>query len=594
MQKVNELNPIYNVLKTEWAFLGKRKKIFLFYITLFVISGTLGLLNPLIIGFIFNSIQQNISSPEELNHLIFMIFLLLFVQIVMWLFHGPARIMEQMTAFHVHRNYTNSKIKKVLGLPIKWQKDHHSGDTIDKINRAREGLYDFSESLTMTIIYAMLNIFGSLLVLFFVDFKIAIFSLVFSLIILWITITFDKRIVQCYKEVNIFSNKLSASIFDYLSNIFTVVTLRLKKTVEKEIDYRLSASYDVEKRKAFLLEAKWGFASIAIVFMTVLVLSYKAYVDYYSTGVILIGTLYLLYSYLNRVGNTFFNFANIYTKIAKYDSKIYGAYPIDEAYDLVDNRIEGKLPVDWNEISLKNLSFTYDDDGKKLHIDNVNINFKRGQKIALIGESGSGKSTILSLMRGLYFPDKGNVYVNGLEINGGIQKLKRHITLIPQEPEIFNNTIGFNITMDLNVKKSDLQKAINMAQFGDVVRRLRDGLDTNVLEKGVSLSGGEKQRLALARGLLAAKGSDIVLFDEPTSSVDSLNEMKIHDNIFREFKGKTIISSIHRLHLLDKFDYIYMFDHGKIIAEGSLNEIKKNPRFKQIWDKYGVEKNNLS
>src|SRR3989339_846798 len=409
MQKVNELNPIYNVLKTEWAFLGKRKKIFLFYITLFVISGTLGLLNPLIIGFIFNSIQQNISSPEELNHLIFMIFL------------------------------------------------------------------------------------------FFVDFKIAIFSLVFSLIILWITITFDKRIVQCYKEVNIFSNKLSASIFDYLSNIFTVVTLRLKKTVEKEIDYRLSASYDVEKRKAFLLEAKWGFASIAIVFMTVLVLSYKAYVDYYSTGVILIGTLYLLYSYLNRVGNTFFNFANIYTKIAKYDSKIYGAYPIDEAYDLVDNRIEGKLPVDWNEISLKNLSFTYDDDGKKLHIDNVNINF--------------------------------------LEINGGIQKLKRHITLILQEPEIFNNTIGFNITMDLNVKKSDLQKAINMAQFGDVVRRLRDGLDTNVLEKGVSLSGGEKQRLALARGLLAAKGSDIVLFDEPTSSVDSLNEMKIHDNIFREFKS---------------------------------------------------------
>src|SRR3989339_251088 len=433
MQKVNELNPIYNVLKTEWAFLGKRKKIFLFYITLFVISGTLGLLNPLIIGFIFNSIQQNISSPEELNHLIFMIFL------------------------------------------------------------------------------------------FFVDFKIAIFSLVFSLIILWITITFDKRIVQCYKEVNIFSNKLSASIFDYLSNIFTVVTLRLKKTVEKEIDYRLSASYDVEKRKAFLLEAKWGFASIAIVFMTVLVLSYKAYVDYYSTGVILIGTLYLLYSYLNRVGNTFFNFANIYTKIAKYDSKIYGAYPIDEAYDLVDNRIEGKLPVDWNEISLKNLSFTYDDDGKKLHIDNVNINFKRGQKIAL--------------MRGLYFPDKGNVYVNGLEINGGIQKLKRHITLIPQEPEIFNNTIGFNITMDLNVKKSDLQKAINMAQFGDVVRRLRDGLDTNVLEKGVSLSGGEKQRLALARGLLAAKGRDIVLFDETTSSVDSLNEMKIHDNIFREFKS---------------------------------------------------------
>ncbi|HIG94139.1 MAG: xenobiotic-transporting ATPase [archaeon GW2011_AR13] len=590
MQKNNELNPIFNILKTEWIFLGKRKKFFLFYVSLFVISGTLGLLNPLIIGLIFNSIQETITSPEQLNHLILMIFLLLFIQIFKWALHGPARIMEQITAFHVHRNYTNSKIKKVLELPVKWHKDHHSGDTIDKINRSREGLYDFSESLTMTIIYAMLDIFGSLIILFFVDFKIAIFSLVFSLMILWIAMGFDKKIIQCYKELNCFSNKLSACIFDYISNIYTVVTLRLKKIAENEVDSRLFASYDIERKKAFLLEAKWGFASIAIMLMTVLALSYKAYTDYYSTGVILIGTLFLLYSYLNRVGNTFFNFANIYTKITKYDSKIQGVYPIDDAYEEIENKTYEKLPSNWKSVKFENYSFTYNDDGVKQHLKNINFEFKRGQKIALIGESGSGKSTLLSLMRGLYLPGKGKSYIDGIKTRKTIERLRQNVTLIPQEPEIFNNTILFNITMGLHVSKSDLQKAINMAQFDDVVRRLKDGLDTNVLEKGVSLSGGEKQRLALARGLLAAKNSDIVLFDEPTSSVDSLNEMKIHQNIFREFKGKTIISSIHRLHLLDKFDYIYMFDHGKIIAEGSLNEIKKNSRFKQIWEKYGVEK----
>src|SRR3989339_14830 len=436
MQKNNELNPIFNILKTEWIFLGKRKKFFLFYVSLFVISGTLGLLNPLIIGLIFNSIQETITSPEQLNHLILMIFLLLFIQIFKWALHGPARIMEQITAFHVHRNYTNSKIKKVLELPVKWHKDHHSGDTIDKINRSREGLYDFSESLTMTIIYAMLDIFGSLIILFFVDFKIAIFSLVFSLMILWIAMGFDKKIIQCYKELNCFSNKLSACIFDYISNIYTVVTLRLKKIAENEVDSRLFASYDIERKKAFLLEAKWGFASIAIMLMTVLALSYKAYTDYYSTGVILIGTLFLLYSYLNRVGNTFFNFANIYTKITKYDSKIQGVYPIDDAYEEIENKTYEKLPSNWKSVKFENYSFTYNDDGVKQHLKNINFEFKRGQKIALI----------------------------------------------------------------------------------------------------------------------AAKNSDIVLFDEPTSSVDSLNEMKIHQNIFREFKGKTIISSIHRLHLLDKFE----------------------------------------
>ena len=129
-----------------------------------------------------------------------------------------------------------------------------------------------------------------------------------------------------------------------------------------------------------------------------------------------------------------------------------------------------------------------------------------------------------------------------------------------------------------------------MAQLENVVGRLPKGIDTGVLEKGVSLSGGEKQRLALARGLLAAKDSDILLLDEPTSSVDSINEIRIHDNIFREFKDKTIISSIHRLHLLDKFDYIYLLSKGKIVGEGTFEELKSNPRFRKMWKKYTKEK----
>jgi ABC-type multidrug transport system fused ATPase/permease subunit len=129
-----------------------------------------------------------------------------------------------------------------------------------------------------------------------------------------------------------------------------------------------------------------------------------------------------------------------------------------------------------------------------------------------------------------------------------------------------------------------------MAQLTPVLEKLPNGIDTSVMEKGVSLSGGEKQRLALARGLLAADKSDIILLDEPTSSVDSLNEMKIHENLFREFKNKAIISSIHRLHLLDKFDYIYLFSRGKIVGQGTFSEIKKNPIFETVWKKYNQEK----
>ncbi|MBU2104602.1 MAG: ABC transporter ATP-binding protein/permease [Nanoarchaeota archaeon] len=588
--KEKRKNPIINVLKTEWEHLGSRRKIFLFYMSLFLISGVAGLMAPLVIGSIFNSIQSSITSNQEFRRLIFLIFLLLGIEIGFWMFHGTARVFEQITGFYVHRNYTNKKISRVLELPVKWHKDNHSGDTIDKINRGRNSLDRFSQDYTYKLIYIALRIFVSLIILFFVDVKIASFALIFSSVILIITMNVDKYLKKYYMDLNKFSNKLGASIFDYLNNIFTVITLRLKKTVSKEIDSKLMASYPTHKKVVLVDEIKWAFGSIAITLMTVLVLAYKAYSDYYASGVILIGTLYILYSYLERVGDSFFQFGELYGDIVKTNAKIEGAYPIDEEFEKIKEKVGGHLPYRWEEVEIKNLNFTYDEEWKRNHLKDINVKFRRGQRIALVGESGSGKSTVLAIMRGLYPPQKGKIYCDGEEIKNGFEKLKRNITLIPQDPEIFNNTIRENITMDLPVRKEDLDKVIEMAQFKKVVDRLEKGLDTNVLEKGVSLSGGEKQRLALARGLLAAKNSDIVLLDEPTSSVDSLNEMKIHESIFRKFKDKTIISSIHRLHLLNKFDYVYLFDKGKIIAEGNLDEIRKDYKFRYLLRKYGLKK----
>jgi len=586
----NSVNPLWNIIKTEWKYLGSRRKKFMLFTSFFVIAGIISLMTPLVIGLIFNSIQEQITSDAELKKLIIMISLLLVIQIGFWIFHGTGRIMEELTGFFVHKNYANSKIKKVLDLPVKWHKDHHSGDTIDKINRGRNSVNTLASAFIYEVVYAILNIFGSLIILFFIDWKITIFAFVASAITLLIVMKVDKRLIKYYKQLNKFSNKLSASIFDYLSNIITVVTLRLKKRVAIEIDDKLMASHDTNRKAVFLNEFKWGFASVAIVIMTVIALIYRAYTDYHTTGIILIGTLYMLYGYLNRIGQTFFKFASLYGKVTRHNARIEGAYPIDEAFDEIKESISGSLPYNWKDVEMKNINFTYDREGKKLQMDNVNIKFQKGQKIALVGESGSGKSTILSLIRGLYSPDKATVYCDRKKIPNGIEKLRKHVTLIPQDPELFNNTIRYNITMDLKVQKEDLDKVVSMAQLNKVIARLEKGLDTNVLEKGVSLSGGEKQRLALARGLLAAKKSEIVLLDEPTSSVDSLNEIKIHENIFKEFKSKTIISSIHRLHLLENFDYIYMFENGKIIAQGTLNEIKKNPKFRFILKKYRGKK----
>jgi len=583
-------HPLVNAIKTEWNYLGKRKRLFVFYMFLFVIAGTVSLLTPYVVGTIFNSIQESITSRQEIYKLIFKIFLLLVISFIFWMIHGPARILEQITSFHVKKNYINDKIRIVLKLPVKWHKDNHSGDTIDKINRASGALEEFSGHMTFDLIYGIISFFGSIIVLFFIDWKIGLFAFLFSSTILLIISRIDKNLDKKYGKLNEYNNKLSATIFDYISNILTVITLRLRKTISEEIESKQIASYKTFRGASIVNEIKWGVASVAIQVMIVVALIYKTYTEFNTTGIILIGTLYMVYGYLSNVGETFYKFAYLYGNIVRSNARIVGANPLDEEYKKLESFEEGRIPRGWKEIKFKNISFAYDQKGKKKHLDNVSFKFKKKEKIALVGESGSGKSTILSLIRGLYKIEKGEIYCNDVPLESGINRVKEQVTLIPQEPEIFNNTFRYNITMNLFTNEEDLKKIIQISQLKPVVDKLPNGLDTNVMEKGVSLSGGEKQRLALARGLLAAKKSEIILMDEPTSSVDSLNEMRIHEQVFEEFKNKTIISSIHKLHLLDKFDYIYLFSEGKIIGHGTFEELKNNPVFNKMWRRYNREK----
>lgn len=580
-------NPVLTMLKAEWQNLGKNRSRYIIYMSLIAIGDLFTLATPWVVGKIFNSIQEGqITTPDQLHTLFFLISLVFLLELGFWIFHYPGRIMQVRTGFFTHKNYTNDKIKKITELSTKWHKDHHSGDTIDRINKSRLSLSTFTQHESNQLIKIILNIFGSLILIFFINIKIGAFALVSSFMILFISMSIDKKVKKYFKEFNQYEHKLSASIFDYFSNIITVITLRLKKTVRKKLNEKMEISYSAHKKANFIMATKWAVAKLAISLMTVIALIWQANTDFKVNGIILVGTLFILYSYLDRVGNSFFQFAQFYGSMTKKAADIESASSIDEAFKFLEPQLKTLLPKSWKQIKIKNLNFTYNQEGNIQHLNNVNLQFHKGQKIALIGESGSGKSTILSLLRGLYLPQSAEISCDNKILKYGIQTLKQSVTLIPQDPEIFNETIRYNITMDMFSSQKDLDKAIKMAQFQAVVDRLPNGIETSVQEKGVSLSGGEKQRLALARGILAARSSDIILLDEPTSSVDSGNERKIHDNIFSEFKGKTIISSIHRLHLLDKFDKIVIFDAGKIIATGTYKEIQQNPVFKKIWQKY--------
>jgi ABC-type multidrug transport system fused ATPase/permease subunit len=321
-------------------------------------------------------------------------------------------------------------------------------------------------------------------------------------------------------------------------------------------------------------------------------LSLNAYLSFRHTGIIIIGTLFALYTYLQNIGGVFSNFAYQYGKIVEQDTALRAAEIINEAYEKINHEEYPSLPADWHTLEIRNLSFSYHQEKKegepesKKHLDEVDLTIVRNQKIAFIGESGSGKSTALALLRGLYKPNIVEMWCDGNLLSGGMGALYHQVTLIPQEPELFNSTVEDNITMDIPTHSNNIQRVMDIAQFQSVLTRLPDGLNTNVMEKGVSLSGGEKQRLALARGLLAGWNSDFVFLDEPTSSVDFTNEMKIYENILLAFKDTTVISTVHNLALLKYFDSIYLFGNGKVIARGNFDELKSHPSFNILWENY--------
>ncbi|MCD5380924.1 ATP-binding cassette domain-containing protein, partial [Candidatus Gracilibacteria bacterium] len=238
------------------------------------------------------------------------------------------------------------------------------------------------------------------------------------------------------------------------------------------------------------------------------------------------------------------------------------------------------------EIELKNIDFGY---SKKVQIfKGLNITFLAGKKNALVGHSGGGKSTITKLLLRLYDINAGKILLDGQEIKTlDIHTFYENIGYLPQEPAIFDGTIRENMeyAFPKKVKNQDdlIWEALKKARIDEMIKKLDKGLNTEVGEKGIKLSGGEKQRLAIARIFL--KDPEIIILDEPTSALDSISESKIGKALDELVQGRTSIIIAHRLQTVMYSDKIIVIEDGKIEAEGKHSElIKKSEIYKSLVD----------
>jgi len=577
-------NPYISLLRTAWTYARSERKRYVFVYFLFLMANLVQALNPILFGWFIDRIQK---EGQVLHYTLLYVLAFLGLKLAEWAFHGPARILERQLAFNLSRNFLQERYHQALHLPVKWHQDHHSGATINRIRKAYEALRAFFDGGFMYI-HALTKFLFSFLAMLWFSPLFGSIGIALGAFTIWVIFKFDKPFIRTQEQVNEKEHVISATLFDSLSNINTVITLRLEKSMENGLMSKVRDLLKPFRRNVVINEWKW-FTADTLVTITYAVLTFGYIWQHWTPGqVFYVGGLVTLLGYVNQFTSVFHDVAWQYTQIVQYDTDVKTARAIDEAYTEGhrSDRPTG-LPSDWKRIELSGLNFSHRDNYSGDHapqsIHDIGLVLERGKRVALIGESGSGKSTVLALLRGLYVPEPGaRLTVDGKDIPWEI--LNQSVTLFPQEPEIFENTIAYNITLGLPFPEADVLKVIEDAAFTDVVSQLPKGLESSIQEKGVNLSGGQKQRLALARGVLAAQESDAVLMDEPTSSVDPRTEARIYDNLFAQFSDKTIVSSLHRLHLLTRFDHIYVLQQGRIVEEGSFEYLRENGSlFKELW-----------
>lgn len=584
---VRDGNPLLYLLSKVWHYAdGCRGKIVQYW-AMFIVSKSIELL----VGpYLWSKMIQVIQAEGLTDHSIHLLFKLLGCSIVLvfvdWSLHGPARVIECSVAFRVRANYRKHLLQGVMTLPLEWHRDHHSGDTIDKIEKGANALLAFAENI-FQIIYALVCLVGSYIVLVYLSRPAAATIVVMIVATVLITIRFDKVLVRQYEELNHADNKVAAGINDAISKITTVIILRVERWVFGAVAKKIDEPYALYNQNNRLNEYKWFCTSLCCCVMVAVVLGTYFVQHRGAREGALVSVAYLLIQYLRNISGLFFTFTSIYGDIIQRRSRVANTEELSRDFQQ-ESFANHVLPKDWQEIAIEGLNFSYEGkESKNLHLRDICLSFKRGERIAFVGSSGSGKTTMLKVIRDLFHPRDFTLSVDGQVIREGFPGISRAIGMLQQDAHIFASTLWLNLTMGVEYAVEFVRKFVEMACFTEVVETSPAGYETEVAENGDGYSGGQKQRLAIARGLMACRDKAIVLLDEPTSSLDAVSERRVYENIFQEFADKTIVSSIHRLHLLSLFHTIYVFKRGRIVARGTLEDLlNTSSDFRKMWEQY--------
>lgn len=444
-------------------------------------------------------------------------------------------------------------------------------ETIDKF---------ISETVSKFIV-AVLLIIGIISVLFWLHWKLALIIIFLNPLVVLVTLKMGKYIKELKKNENSAFSTFQQSLTENLEGIQQIRASnrehfffsRLANQAKEVRDHsaRFSWKSDAASRLSFLVFLT-GFDIFRAIAMVTVVLSDLS-----------IGQMFAVFGYLWFLMNPIQDVLNI--NYAWFGAKA----ALARINELADLKAEPNYPHEVNpfadkhtvSVRAENITFAYGD--KRPVLKDVNLTIPAGQKIALVGASGGGKSTFVQVLLGLYQPQQGTLYFDDEPVTRiGLDVVRENVATVLQHPALFNDTVRMNLTLGQSIDNDALWNSLEIAQLKTTIEDLDDGLDTIVGKQGVRLSGGQRQRLAIARMVLS--NPKVVILDEATSSLDTETEKNLHKALSDFLKNRTTLIIAHRLSAVRQADHIFVFEDGHIIEQGKHDDLlQKDGLYKRLY-----------
>lgn len=444
--------------------------------------------------------------------------------------------------------------------------DHFAGALSTKVKNVSLGYFNLLDALHWTLIGAVTQLFGAFIMLWLLSPLLTIIALVWSAIFMGIyrmrgttTRTYSKYRAEQYSSKN-------GRLVDTISNMLTITLFARRKQEEEDLG---TFAYDASDSG----RASWRFGEMTNMMtyalsMVMRLLMLLWVVNLWVQGAATAGDISLVLIFTLTISIGLRNVGRVVNRLYEAFGSIQeGLDTLLVPHGIMDAPDAKSLEVKSGKIDFDKVSFAYP--GRDAVLENFSLHIKAGEKVGLVGRSGAGKTTLMSLLLRFYDVEKGAIIIDGQNLqNVGQDSLREQVAMVPQEPLLFHRTIMENIQYgDTDAPDEAVYQAARQALAHDFILALPEGYDTKVGERGVKLSGGQRQRIAIARAIL--KNAPILVLDEATASLDSESELAISEALHNLVKDKTVIAIAHRLSTLREMTRIVVMNECKIVEDGT-------------------------